>query len=57
VVAGGEKVAARSFYKRVAMGSRSTPTAAKIAMPSAESGLVVEDEHDMLAPHSIVTDA
>lgn len=56
-VAGGEKVAAWSLYKRAAMSSGSTPTTAKIVMASAEFGLVVEDEPDMLAPHSNGTSA
>jgi hypothetical protein len=57
VVAKGEKVAVRSFYMRVAMRSGSTLTDARIAMASAEFGLVVEDGPDMLAPQSSGTGA
>jgi hypothetical protein len=49
-VAEGEKVAALSFYMRT--DTRSTRTDARIAMVSAECGMVVEDGSDVLAPHS-----
>jgi hypothetical protein len=57
VIAEGEKVAARSFYMRATMSSGSMLTDARIAMASAECGLVVEDGPDRLAPPSSGTGA